>query len=218
MAEVRLPAQVRDPNKMTNKVLRRTGKVPGVYYTKAHEIRCLQFEGNQLNHLLKKEIGLLQLELDGETLPCIIREVQRHPVRGDVIHIDLYGVMRGQRIKARVPIHAIGIPVGLKEGGTIDMVQKELEIECIPTDLPTFLEVDVTRLRINDAIRLSDLQFEGIAIHGDPNSTVVHVVPPRLEAAPVAEAAAAEPEVLREKKEAEEKEEKEEKKEKKEKK
>jgi large subunit ribosomal protein L25 len=212
MADVRLSAQTRDPKKMTNKALRRTGYVPGIYYTKTHEIRCVQFESIQLNLLLKKEIGLLQLDLDGETLPCIIREVQRHPLKGNIVHVDLYGVVRGQKIKARVPVHAIGTPVGLKEGGTLDLVQRELEIECIPGNLPSYLEIDVTRLKINDAIRIGDLHFEGISILGESNITVAHVMPPRVEVATAAETAAAtaaEPEVIREKKvEAEEKEEK----------
>jgi large subunit ribosomal protein L25 len=204
MAETRVPAQLRDPNKGTGKALRRSGFVPAVYYNREGVTRCLQFERNILNNLLRKEVGLLKVEVDGaEALDCIIREVQRHPVRRDIIHIDLMGIVKGQKITVHVPLHAIGIAAGIKEGGTLELVFRDLEIECEPANLPTHLDVDVTALNMNEGIRLGDLHYEGVLVLGDPNATVVHVIPPRTEAevttaAPTAETA--EPEVIREKK------------------
>src|SRR5512135_161434 len=99
MAEVRLTAQPRDPHKMTLAALRRSGLVPGVYYNRKGETRWLQFESNTLANLLKKEIGLLQVVVDGEVLHCIIREVQRHPVRRQILHIDLMGIASDQKIR-----------------------------------------------------------------------------------------------------------------------
>jgi large subunit ribosomal protein L25 len=202
MAEIRISAQVRDPKTTTGMALRRAGYVPAVYYNRNGETRCLQFERLALTNLLRKEIGLLHVDVAGEALPCIIREVQRHPVRRDIIHIDLMGIVKGQKITAHVPIHIIGIAVGIKEGGSVELVLRDLEIECEPVNLPTHFDLDVTALNVNDGIRISDLHFEGISIFGDPQSTVVHCVPPRTAseetAAPTAEAK--EPEILREKK------------------
>jgi len=204
MAETRVTAQPRDPNKSTGKALRRSGYVPAVYYNREGVVRCLQFERNTLNNLLRKEIGLLKVEVDGEALDCIIRDVQRHPVRRDVIHLDLMGIVKCQKITAHVPLHVVGTAAGLKEGGTLELIFRDLEIECEPANLPTHLDVDVTALNMNEGIRLGELRFEGVSLLGDPNATVVHVIPPRAVeveatvAAPTAEAA--EPEVIREKK------------------
>ncbi|HEY3294673.1 MAG TPA: 50S ribosomal protein L25 [bacterium] len=202
MAETRVSAQPRDPNKGTGKALRRSGFVPAVYYNRDGVVRCLQFERNTLNNLLRKEIGLLKVEVDGESLDCIIREVQRHPVRRDIVHLDLMGIVKGQKITARVPVHIVGIAAGIKDGGTLELVFRDLQIECEPANLPTHLDIDVTALHMNEGFRVSDLHYEGISVIGDPSATVVHVIPPRteVEGAAAATPGAAEPEVIREKK------------------
>jgi large subunit ribosomal protein L25 len=205
MSEIRLRADVRDPKLITNAKLRRSGIVPGVYYTRTGETRLLQFDGRNLNNLVRQEIGLLHVELNGETLPCIIREVQRHPTRRDVVHIDLMGIVSGQKLRVHVPVHPVGTARGIKEGGTLELVLRELDIECDPRNLPTHIDIDVTNLSVNDGVRIEDLKLEGISVLGDQHATVVHVIPPRTHAeaaAPVAGAVAEtkEPEVIREKK------------------
>jgi large subunit ribosomal protein L25 len=209
MAETRIQAQERDPQKATNQELRRSGIVPGIYYNRDGVNRCLQFERNTLTNLLRHEIGLLRVEVNGETLDCIIREVQRHPIRRDVLHIDLMGVVKGQKIRAHVPVHTTGTAAGMKEGGVLEVVMRDLDVECEPASLPPFIELDVSALGLNDAIKLGDLHLENIILHGDPSAPVVHVVPPRaaVEEAPAAAVAeAAEPEVIRERKPSEEEE------------
>ena len=221
MAETKVTAQIRDPHKMTNSALRRTGMVPGVYYNRAGETRWLQFEENTLSNLLKHEIGLLRVDVDGESLSCIIREVQRHPVKRSVVHIDLMGIAQDQKIHSRVPIHTLGLPIGVKDhGGTLELVMREVEVECLPADLPTHIDIEVSALGLHDGIRLSEVKYPGVTLMGDPNMTLVHVIPPRAiveEEKPAAAAeAVAEPEVIREKKvEDEEKEKEKDKKEKK---
>lgn len=202
MAEVRLQAELRDPKSKTNNVLRRSGRVPGVYYTRTGENKLIEFDARTVNNLMRKEIALLQLDIGGQTLPCIIREVQRHPVLRDVWHIDLMGVVGGQKIRVHVQIHPVGTAKGIKEGGNLELVLRELDIECLPEDLPTHINIDVTELGMNDGIRLDELKLPGITIHGDLHRTVVHVIPPRTAAVaePGAAATGAEPEVIREKK------------------
>jgi large subunit ribosomal protein L25 len=215
MAEIRITAQERDPRQRTNRALRREGMVPGVYYNRKGEVRCLQFDRHALDNLLRKEIGVLRVDVDGELLDCIIREVQRHPVRRDILHIDLMGIVKGQKIRAHVPIHTVGTAPGIKEGGVLELVVRELEVECEAAYLPTRVEVDISQLQMNDGIRLADLRIEGVALLGDPQMTLVHVVPPRQvveEVVPVAEVE--EPEVIRERKAEGEEEEKEKEKEK----
>jgi large subunit ribosomal protein L25 len=205
MAETRLSAEARDPHKMTNKALRRSGRVPGIYYARTGENKLLDFDARTVNNLMRREIALLHLELNGETLPCIIREVQRHPVLRDVWHVDLMGVVGGQMIRVHIPVHPIGTAKGIKEGGTLELVLRELDIECLPAELPTHIDIDVTNLGMNDGIRIDELKLAGIIIHGDPHRTVIHVIPPRIHETAtatdaVAGAGAGEPEVIREKK------------------
>jgi len=216
MAEVRLSAQIRDPQKMDSRNLRRSGLVPGVYYNRKGETRWLQFEANVLSNLLKHEIGLLHVEVDGETLPCIIREVQRHPVRRHILHVDLMGIAEDQKIRARVPLHAVGLPIGVKEhGGTLELIMREVEVECLPADLPTHLDIEVSRLGLNEGVRASELQYQGVTLLVETATTLVHVIPARthIEETPAVAAPeeAVEPEVIRERKTEEEGEEKKEK-------
>jgi len=203
MNEIRISAQERDPKESTGRAMRRDGFIPAVYYTKTGDTRCLQFDRHELQNLLRQEIGILHVDVNGEDLTCIIREVQRHPVRRDVLHIDLMGVAKGQKIRAHVPVHLIGTAQGLKEGGTLDVILREIEVECIPANLPTHVDLDVSHLALNEAVRVSDLHLPDVTILGDPQSTIAHVAPPRIvtaEAEAVTEAAPAEPEVIRERK------------------
>ncbi len=203
MAEHRLAAQPRNAA-ITTRALRRSGQVPGVFYDRNGANRQLQFDAHEVELLMRHEIAILKVEIGGETLQCLIREVQRHPVRRFVVHIDLMGFVAGQKIKSHIPIHPMGTAAGTKEGGVLELVLRDLEIECLPDDLPTHIELDVTHLALHDALRIADIKLPGITIHGDPNAAVVHVIPPRThaEAAPAAATAAAapEPEVIREKK------------------
>jgi large subunit ribosomal protein L25 len=205
MAEVQISAQERDPRKVTNQALRRAGMVPAVYYNRKGDVRCLQFERFTLDALLRKEVGLLKVDVNGESLDCIIREVQRHPVFRQIIHIDLMGIVKGQKITAHIAVHPVGIAAGIKEGGALELVLRELEVECEPANLPTHIDIDVSGLNMNEGIHVSDIHYEGVTILADPHATVVHVVPPKavVEATTVAAAgvtSAPEPEVIREKK------------------
>jgi large subunit ribosomal protein L25 len=207
MAETRISAQPRDPKTPTNPALRRAGLVPAVYYNREGVTRLLQFDSRTLTMLLRKEIGLLRVEVNGEDLDCIIREVQRDPVRRDILHVDLMGIVKGQKIRAHVPVHAVGIAAGIKEGGTLELIMRDLVVECEPAFLPPHIDIDVTPLNIHDSVKIADLKLEGVIIHGDPTASVVHVIPPRTAEAETATAAATEtkePEILREKKTEEE--------------
>jgi large subunit ribosomal protein L25 len=202
MAEIHIQAQVRDPKGTTTRVLRRTGFVPAVYYNRKGEIRCLTFERITLDNLLRKEIGLLHVDVNGESLACIIREVQRDPIRRSIVHVDLMGIVTGQKIRAHVPIHTLGTAAGIKEGGTLELILREVEVECEPVNLPTHIDVDVSSLKINDAIRVSDLHIDGVTVLDDAQATIVHVSPPRATTTetPAAAAETKEPEVIRERK------------------
>ncbi|MCB1059123.1 MAG: 50S ribosomal protein L25 [Calditrichaeota bacterium] len=203
-----IAAEARTPNVPKGHQLRKTGRVPGVYYNAKRDVKYISFDKFELARLLRKEMAVLDLKVGGESLPCVIREVQRHPVFGDIIHVDLYGVDLSQSVRVRVPVHAVGTATGVKlQGGILDTVVYEVEIEGLPDAIPTHIDLDVSPLSVGDALRFEDIKLDGITVIGDPTSVILHVTGKKVEATEegeVAEAGAAEPEVIREKKPAEE--------------
>jgi large subunit ribosomal protein L25 len=198
-----LAAEARTPNVPKGHQLRKTGRVPGVYYNAKRDVKYISFDKFELNRLLRKEMAVLDLKVGGESLPCVIREVQRHPVFGDIIHVDLYGVDLTQNVRVRIPVHAVGVAIGVKlQGGVLDTVLYEIEIEGLPDAIPTHVDLDVSELNVGDSIRFEDIKIEGVTIVGDPGSVVLHVSGKKAEEGEASEGAvsAAEPEVIREKK------------------
>jgi large subunit ribosomal protein L25 len=148
----------------------------------------------------------------------LVREVQRDPVTGAILHLDFHQISLTKKLTIQVPIHLVGTPVGVDDGGILQHALRDLEIECLPTAIPEKIEVDVSHLKIGDSVHVGDIRVENAEILSDSKSSVVSVVPPTVfkepeVAAPVAEE---EPEVIGEKEgeAAEKKEEKEEEKDK----
>ncbi|MCB9358201.1 MAG: 50S ribosomal protein L25 [Calditrichaeota bacterium] len=202
-----LSAEPRTPSEPKGHQMRKAGRIPGVYYNAKHDVKHVSFDSIELGRLLRKETAVIDLRLTGQTLPCVIREVQRHPVFGEVIHVDLMGVDLTQSIRVHVPVHAVGTPYGVKtQGGILDVVIYELEIECLPDAMPGHIDVDVTELKVGDSIRVEDVKLDGVTVHGDSHAVIVHVSGKKAETEEeaAAEAGGAEPEVIREKKAVEE--------------
>jgi large subunit ribosomal protein L25 len=149
------------------------------------------------------------LEIEGEkqAKKCVIKEIQRDPVTGNFLHVDFLGVKMGEKIIVNVPLVLKGTAPGIKAGGIVEHLFRELEIECFPRHLPERLEVDVSTMEIGDSIHIKDLAFENIQIIDDPDETVVILEAPRVieeEAAEEVEEELTEPEVIGEKKPEEE--------------
>jgi large subunit ribosomal protein L25 len=151
------------------------------------------------------ENTLFDLELLGSRRKVILKEFQREPLKGRLLHVDFYEVALDKAIEVKVHIEIVGVPVGVKtQGGILDFVTRELEIECLPTEIPDKIAVDVTALELGKHLRVSDLQIPGkVTVLTEPGVVVVHVVAPRAEevAAPVEAVAGAdaagEPEVIK---------------------
>ncbi len=192
---VQLSAEKRtDQGTGSARAMRRGGRVPAVIYGRGREPVSLAVNGTELGRLLEKihpESTIVELTVEGATVKTLIREVQRHPVRPGIVHVDFYEIRAGERIRVEVPIHCTGIPDGVRnQGGTLDQVIRNVAISVLPADIPEFVELDVTALTIGKSLHVSDLRVVNADILMDGALTVCTVVAPRTEevAAPTAAA------------------------------
>ncbi|HEU4801107.1 MAG TPA: 50S ribosomal protein L25 [Gemmatimonadales bacterium] len=185
--------------------LRQQGMVPAVIYGHGREPESLTLEAAALGKLLLTATAASVLEVtvgSGAPVQALIREVQRNPVRqSEIVHLDLYEIHADETITVSVPVHLVGTADGVRNfGGVLDHVLREVEIECLPRDLPEHIELDVTALGIGDSIHVRDISVPGAEVLQDGDLTVATVVAPRAEEAPapVVEAVASdEPELIR---------------------
>jgi large subunit ribosomal protein L25 len=170
-------------NKRSRNILRNEGRVPGVLYGSRMEPIPIDVTRLVINPLVfTAKTNLISLKLNGhDEYECVIKDVQFDPVTDEVLHFDLIGLTRGEKIQLEVPIKLLGNAVGVKEGGLLQESMHKLSIECLPKDIPQLLELEVTELNIGDSIHVSDLNFENITILNPENTIVVSVVLPKVE-------------------------------------
>jgi large subunit ribosomal protein L25 len=187
-------------------------KVPAVIYGHGRATQTLMVDALALEKALtgiEPASTLIELSVDGKTSRTLIREIQRHPLRPDIIHVDFYEIKSGEKITLKVPVHLVGTPDGVRNaGGVLDQVTREVEIEVLPENIPDSVELDVSALKIGDSLHTRDLSIPNAVILTGADLTIATVVPPRAEevAAPTAEATTevAEPELIRKVREDEE--------------
>jgi len=188
------------------------GKVPAVIYGHGRDTQSLEVEAKALEKALQgvePESTIIELAVEGKTVKTLIREIQRHPLRPDIIHVDFYEIHAAEKVTLKVPVHLVGNPDGVRNaGGVLDQVTREVEIEVLPENIPDRVELDVTALKIGDSRHVRDLSIANARILTEAALTIATVVPPRAEevAAPTPEAATevAEPELIRKVREGEE--------------
>jgi len=217
MAEIVVAAENRtETGKNENRRLRTKGLIPGVLYGAKKKPVPLAVSPKEITTILRSKTGentLFDLEIGGSRRKVILKEFQVNPIKGNLLHADFYEVALDKPIEVSVHIEVVGIPTGVKvEGGLLDHVTREVEVSCLPADIPEKITVDVSELALGAAIRVSDLKVpDKVTMLSDPDLVIVHVVAPRAEeaAATVAPAegeaaAGAEPEVIKKGKPAEE--------------
>jgi large subunit ribosomal protein L25 len=170
--------------------LRREGFVPGVVYGHGGEARPFQVPARELRHILSEGHTLLDLELDGsKAVPVVIKEQQHHPVRGDVLHVDCLEVRLDEEIQAEVPIELEGTDQapGVREGGVLEHVTREVTVEALPTEIPERITVDVSEMEINDTINLDSVTMPSdvkLMAEEPEEITIATLSPPRVEEEP----------------------------------
>ena len=191
MKKVILNADVREEvGKSKVKELRRSDLIPAVMYRDGKEVINLKIKTDDLFDILHTTAGsnvLITLKINGDKKSkertCIIKEVQRNPVKENIIHIDLNEISLTEAIKVKVPVHPHGEPEGVvKDGGVLDHPLWEVEVECLPTEIPEKIIVEVSAMKIGDTVFVKDLKIpSGVKVTNDPELTVLSVVPPAKE-------------------------------------
>ena len=189
--------------------LRQTGRVPAVLYGGKGNAITLSVNAKQVGAILRSESGhntLFQVNLGGKQEPAILKDWLVDPVTGNLLHVDLLRVAMDVRMKVMVPVHTFGEPSGVKvQGGVFEVVTREVEIECLPADIPTEFRVDVTGLALNAQLRASELPLDTakMKLLTEPERVLAHVVTLKVEEEKPAEVVAteaatpAEPEVIK---------------------
>ena len=188
--------------------LRVSGNVPATLYGGKGEALSLAVNTKQVTAILRSETGhntLFQVDFAGKQEPAIVKDWQVDPVSGRLLHVDLLRVAMDVRMKVKVPVHTFGEPSGVKvQGGVFEVVTREVEVECLPADIPTEFKVDVSGLMLNQSLRAGELVIDKtkIKLLTDTNSVLAHVVALRVEEEKPVEAAVvgvvpAEPEVIK---------------------
>jgi large subunit ribosomal protein L25 len=165
--------------------LRRTGRVPGILYGGDAEPLAFSVDARELRHALAATGAVLEVADGDHSTPAILKSAQYHPVRGETMHVDLLRVNLDVAIHAVVPLELSGADdsPGTKEGGVLEQIIRELNIEALPTSIPESIVHDVSAMQINDTITLADLTMPaGIALLHELDETVATLTPPRVEA------------------------------------
>ena len=173
-------------NSRSTRRLRRQGQVPGVLYGGGDDAMPFAVDERELRHALAGRGAVVELELGGEATPAVLKDAQRHPVRGHTMHVDFLRVNLNVAIHSIVTLELIGgdEAPGTIEGGVLEHVTREVNIEALPNDIPERLELDVSMMNVNDTLFLSAVAAPaGVTILDDPDETVVATLtPPKLQA------------------------------------
>ena len=192
-------------NKNAARRVRVSGLIPAVVYGAGQEAQAVTVDPKAITKILHSESGhntIFDLNVEGGgPVKAMIVDWQHEPIKGKLLHIDLKRIAMDKTIKVSVPIQLTGVPVGVRtQGGVLDQVLREVEVECLPTDIPSHLDVDVSDLEVNGSIHISDLPHLGnLKILEDEDATVAHVttIKEEIEVADAAVVTAAEPEVVK---------------------
>ena len=185
MDQVTLRAEVgRETGSRSSRRLRHTGQVPAVVYGRGLEPLSVSVDRRDLYGVLHTEAGLnalINLEVGRKKYLTVAREIQRHPVRGEIQHLDFLQISLDEPIQAEVGVEFVGDAVGAREGGIVEWVQTSVIVEALPTEIPTTLTLDISELGVGDSARVADLPaIEGVRYVTDENAPLVAVVTPAI--------------------------------------
>ena len=174
-------------NKKDLKELRRSGKIPGIYYSyDSKDSLPFLIEQSVISKALKSDSNIFSINVGGKNRTVLFKSVQYHPVSEEMTHIDLYGVNMEKPVIVKVPINLVGTPIGVKEeGGILNQTSQELEIKCLPGDIPNIMDVNIEELSIGDTILASSIKMDDkIELISNPDTLIISVTVPMKEVEP----------------------------------
>ena len=184
MSDTNLNASIRTSRgSAESRRMRRAGTVPAVVYGRESEAQAVAVNARELYAILHTEAGLnavITLDVDGTEITTLAREVQRHPLRGDVTHLDFIRISLTETVAAEVSVDFEGEPVGVRDdGGIVETIQATVNLEALPTAIPSSISLDISELTIGDVLRVSDLPaIEGVQYTDDPEASLVTISVP----------------------------------------
>lgn len=170
--------------KSVNKNMRKQGFIPAVLYSSGKKGLTLKLKDSEFFKVYKKSIGevaFFDFELSGKKYSTIIKDRQIHPTKRNIIHLDFLAIEQDKPISIKVPLNITGESAGVKKGGILDVLLRELEVTCLPKDMPEDFKVDVTSLDIGDSLTIADIDTKGLDVTLDDDVTIVHVIHPKME-------------------------------------
>jgi large subunit ribosomal protein L25 len=183
-----LKAEMRgEQGKEAAKRLRDSGRVPAVLYGRGFDAVSISVPAHDAELLFRSisvENTLVQLEIDGEKGPVqsLIREIQVHPYKPQLLHVDFYRIREGETVEVEIPVHLKGVPAGVRDGGVLQHTVHDLRVRCLPTAIPESIDLDVSGLKLGDSIHVADVPVsEGVQILAEPDRTICSVNLPRAE-------------------------------------
>jgi large subunit ribosomal protein L25 len=164
--------------------LRRQGRVPAVVYGLDNDPVNVTVPARELSHILQGESGantLINLDVEGDSMLTLVRQIQRHPTRGDLVHVDFIRIRRDVAVSADVPLHLLGEPAGVRDGGLLEQLVFSVTVEAMPGNIPVVFEIDVADMVIGDQRRASDLAIPAdVTTQLDPDTVIAQVAAPRV--------------------------------------
>ncbi|MDR2375959.1 MAG: 50S ribosomal protein L25 [Treponema sp.] len=158
--------------------MRREGRIPAVLYGRSGTSVTIDLDGREFSGQVRNisESTIVKVEVEGKTYEAFVKDTQRSIVEGSILHVDFYEVESGVALRAHVSLHLIGNPVGVREGGVLESPLHEVEVECLPKDLPERLDVDISELKVNQSIHVRDIKLgEGVRLISNEDQVVALV-------------------------------------------
>jgi len=189
---MKIKAVKRETGKKAAKLVRSENKIPSVLYGSGMETVPLEIDYADFYHYYKESIGhqsFIFLQIGKKEHRCLVRDMQIDPVTREIVHLDFQEVTAGHSLDVEIPVVTIGDAPGIKEGGMLDAGIRDLQIRCLPKDLPEVIEIDVSELQIGDSVHIEDIQekYPDIEFLQPLNTTLVSILAPMMEVEEVEE-------------------------------
>ncbi len=181
MDVITLEAQPREVGRKTARATRRAGNVPCILYGHRVEPVAFQVPEKSLHPLIyTQETHLITVNLDSNSWECVVKDIAFHPITDRPMHADFQVLQEGEQVTLSVPVRYLGTAIGHTQGGRLSFMLHELEVSCLPKDIPSYIDVDITEVGIGDAIHVGELEIENVDIHAPADQVLMTVIKPRV--------------------------------------